>query len=156
MSGPCANYIVELLHRIDGKYDCLLDEMRRVQMELKSVQEVIKRREDERICYQKLVFDMLVSSLSSTNNIDGFEDGRNDFPMKRNNNVRLAEEENIEQKPAIMNMDIASKDVLHNSRKAETSKLLKFATIVVEPSVQSFVVGETSKSSPSSLNVCIV
>lgn len=68
MLDPYNNYVVDLFCRIDTKYDSLIDQVRRVEMELKTIQEIIKSMEDKRRSYQKMILYVLIRCLSFRTN----------------------------------------------------------------------------------------
>lgn len=182
MVEPFTNYIVELLGRIDSKYDALVDQMNRFEMELKTVHELIKKREDERKYHEKLVFDMLLSRLGLSKKPKCSSDGTPDLSCKTNNVISRGKVEDKRNQEglissnefgektnlrsggtSLINIDNSWKSDLvkeqsttvHNIRYGENNQLVKCCNLQVEPSLQSFVVGGINKIIKSTSKVHI-
>lgn len=171
MSEVCSNYIIELLCRIDQKYDALVEKICGLEEEVKSVKESNRVRDEDRRCHEKLVFDMLLK-LCTVCNIPFFKDvTKAEFPSNRCNqlfdeggdeelkklgsisrnlssvNLLSPELKNVNN----VNLEHSLKDGSCNeesneckkSKNEETTPTLKSGTIQVETCTYSFVAGES-------------
>lgn len=179
MANSFTNYVVDMLRRMDQKYDLLIDEVMKFDMELKNVKEVMKRRKDERRSYEKVVFDMLINGLNysksgnplenikverATNGerVEGQENLGTNFGMA--SSILVGQKSNksgpelFEKKldPCFNELRVKEKkSSFRNSGVGEITPSLKFATVEIQPCMQSFVVGETPKDFASITKVLI-